>query len=331
MIEQDKPIFITGADRSGTSLMYALLASHPAISMVRRTNMWRWFYGQFGDLAKPENFERCLHTMLRYKRLDVLRPDEERIRGEFPQGPATYGRLFALFHRHHAQRRGKSRWGDKSLHTEHYVAQIVAEFPQARIIHMIRDPRDRYASVLKRYEDSEKGIAAAMGRWLASTRQARANLRHFPQNVIVLRYETLAEEPEETLHKVCAFIGEPYLSEMLNMGGAPEHAASGGNSSFTRFEPGTISTRSIGRYRKVLEAEDIAFIQICARREMDVFRYAKDATLLSRPEQLRFYGRDLPLTYARLAGWLALERFNSAKGTPAPESRLRPEPQPANR
>lgn len=330
MTQPDQPIFITGADRSGTSLMYALLASHPNISMVRRTNMWRWFYGQFGDLAEPENFAHCLQTMLRYYRLDALHPDAERIRSEFGQGSATYGHLFALFHRHHAQRRGRTRWGDKSLHTEHYASQIFREFPEARIVHMIRDPRDRYASILKRYEDSEKGISAAMGRWLASTWQARKNLRRFPNNVLVLRYETLAQHPETTLKKVCAFIDEPYRSEMLSMQGAPEHGESGGNSSFTRFEPGTISTRSIGRYRKVLAVEDIAFIQFCAGREMRQFDYAKDSILMTRRQRLKVYGRDLSVNLLRLGGWLALDQFNSAKGTPAPESRLRPEPQLAN-
>ena len=47
----NQPIFIAGPDRSGTTLLYALLASHPNISMVRRTNFWRWFYGRYGDLS----------------------------------------------------------------------------------------------------------------------------------------------------------------------------------------------------------------------------------------------------------------------------------------
>ena len=93
----DKPIFVTGADRSGTSLMFALLASHPNISMVRRTNMWRWFYMKYGDLSVPENFERCLTDLLNYTRMAHLRPDPERIRQEFWQGESTYGHLFALF------------------------------------------------------------------------------------------------------------------------------------------------------------------------------------------------------------------------------------------
>ena len=56
-MRQDEPIFLAGPDRSGTSLIYALLASHPNISMVRRTNMWRYFYNRYGDLHNPQNFE----------------------------------------------------------------------------------------------------------------------------------------------------------------------------------------------------------------------------------------------------------------------------------
>lgn len=330
MMELSRPIFITGADRSGTSLTYALLASHPNISMVRRTNMWRWFYGQYGDLADRDNFERCLTTMLRYYRLESLEPDPERIRREFWQGVPSYGRLFALFHSHHAQRLGKARWGDKSLHTEHYTDQIIGEFPGARIIHMIRDPRDRYASVLKRYEDREKGIAATTGRWVASARQAKRHVKRYPQHYMVLRYETLAQNPEQTLRDVCTFIGEDYAPEMLTMKGAPDHRETGGNSSFTRFKPGTISTRSIGRFRKVVPQPDLAFIQFSTRRGMKRFDYDVEPLSLSNTEWARFYLVDLPHYLLRLYAWLALEGVSTRKGKSIPASRLRPTPQLAN-
>lgn len=326
MMDLPEPIFVTGADRSGTSLAYALLASHPNISMVRRTNMWRWFYGQYGDLADRDNFEQCLNTMLRYYRLESLQPDPERIRREFWQGAPTYGRLFALFHSHHAQRLGKARWGDKSLHTEHYADQILSEFPGARIIHMIRDPRDRYASVLKRYEDREKGIAATTGRWLASVKQAKRNMGRYPQHYMVLRYETLAHYPEQTLRDICTFIGEDYTPEMLTMKGAPEHRKTGGNSSFTRFEPGTISTQSIGRFRKVVPQAAIAFIQFSAGRDMNRFDYAIEPLSLSTTGRARFFLLHLPPNLIRLYGWLALDGLNTRKGKSVPPSRLRPVP-----
>ena len=124
MVQTDQehgPIFIAGPERSGTSLIYALLASHPNIAMSRRTNLWTHYFNQYGDLNSDANFERCLSMMMRYKRLRKLNPDPERIRREFQQGERTYSRLFALLEEHFAEQLGKPRWGDKSLNTERYA------------------------------------------------------------------------------------------------------------------------------------------------------------------------------------------------------------------
>ncbi len=69
------PIYLAGADRSGTTLMYALLASHSHIAMANLgSNMWTFFYGQHGDLSRRQNFERCLAALLRYKNALLLEP-----------------------------------------------------------------------------------------------------------------------------------------------------------------------------------------------------------------------------------------------------------------
>lgn len=313
------PVLVTGPDRSGTSLMFALLASHPNLSMVRRTNLWRWFYGRFGDLKHRENFERCLEAMMRYRRLSALQPDPDRIRREFWEGEPTYGRLFDLVHRHHAERVGKPRWGDKSLHTEHHAREVFEEFPQARMIHMIRDPRDRHASVTRRYEAREKGIGAVTGRWLTSTAQGQRNVRRYPGRYLAVRYETLATHPEDTLRRVCAFIGEEYDPVMLTMSGAPEHGE--GNSSFEELKPRTISTRSIGRYRTVLTTRDVAFIQFMARRPMAAFEYPFDDRPLTMGDRSAFYLMDLPAGTARLAGWLVTDRWSQWRGRNVPAAR----------
>ena len=278
------PVFIAGADRSGTTLLFALLASHPNISMVRRTNMWRYFHQRYGDLSDPANLDRCLNDMLRYRRMRHLQPDGERIRREFLQGDATYGRLFALFHQHRAEAMGKPRWGDKSLHTERYADRVFAEYPDARIIHMIRDPRDRYASVRKRFGKDVQRVGAATGRWLVSTRHARRNRRRYPERYMILRYEDLAMDPERFTRKVCAFIGEGYTADMLSMEGARDHRDGGGNSSFGDVDTSTISTKAIGRYRTVLSPFELRFIELVAGRAMRFLRYRRDGTNLSSSE-----------------------------------------------
>lgn len=324
--EQPGPLFIAGADRSGTTLLFALLASHSGLSMARRTNMWRYFYERYGELSDPANLDRCLTDMLRYRRMRHLHPDAERIRSEFARGEPTYGRLFSLFHEHHAEATGKRRWGDKSLHTERYAARVFAEYPNARIVQMVRDPRDRYASVRKRHGNDVPRVGAATGRWLLSTGFARRNRAAFPDRYLIVRYEDLAREPEPTLRAVCSFIGEPYEPAMLSMQGASTHTDEGGNSSFGDFDPSTISTQAIGRYRSVLTPEETRFIELVAGRAMRAMGYPSDGPRLSLERRLRFSLVFVPNQLARMAVERASIRIGLWRGVRRPAFRFADEP-----
>jgi hypothetical protein len=267
------PIVVTGADRSGTSLLYAILASHRDVSMIRRANLWRWFDGGFGDLAEPVNFDRCLETLTRYRRLDVLGIAPDDLRDAFASGEKTYGRLFRLIFEGFADRNGTIRWGDKSLHEEHHADRIFEEWPDARVVQLMRDPRDRHASVIRRYPDQRKGLPAVTGRWIDSHLAARRNLARHRDRYRVVRYETLAQEPENTMLDLCRFLGLEYQPNMLAMGAIDEQREQGGNSSFGPQAPGSISTRSIGRYSEVLDPREIAFIERMCREGMEEYDY----------------------------------------------------------
>lgn len=317
------PVLVGGADRSGTTLMYALLASHPALAMVRRTNLWRWFDGRYGDLADPANLDRCLDDLVRYRRLEALQPDPERLRRELLAGPPTYGRLFDLLMRHHAERCGAPRWGDKSLHTEHHVDRVFAAFPDARVIHMLRDPRDRWASVRNRPDSDAHQIGSSTGRWVQSARAAARNQRARPDHYLVVRYEDLAADPEGTMRRVCAFIGEDYVPAMLQMGGVPSHRE-GSNSSFGDVGAGTISTAAVGRYRQVLDPHEVAVIQSLAGRHLTAAGYTPDPVPLPASERLQLAVQVLPVQWARMTAWEALTWRARRRHEPVvPAARLR--------
>lgn len=319
------PVFVAGLERSGTSLMYALLASHPNIAMTRRTNMWTYFYGQYGDLSKPQNFERCLSMMMRYKRLVKLEPDPERIRQAFWAGEPSYSRLFAIVEEQFAEKMNKPRWGDKSLHTERYAAPIFAAYSGARILHMMRDPRDRYASVLARWKKRRGRVGAGTAMWLSSEALARENQRRYPQQYRVVRYETLAGEPEATLREICDFIGEPFAPEMLTMKGARKFRDEGSNSSYGERQPGVISTSSIGRYRQVLTPQQIAFIQRRSARAMQRYGYTVEPVELAPRERLLFALVDLPLNQFLFSAWNVRHILHNITGRRLPDYRIVPE------
>ncbi len=319
------PVFVAGLERSGTSLLYAVLASHPNIAMTRRTNLWTYFYDQFGDLSDNANFERCLGMMMRYKRLVKLAPEPDRIAAEFRQGEASYARLFAILEEHHAERLGKPRWGDKSLNTERYADAIFAGYPDARILHMIRDPRDRYASVQTRWQSRFGGTGAGMAEWLSSAKLAKINTERYRDQYMVVRYEELATDPEAVVRTICEFIGESYDPAMLTMDGAAGFRDQGGNSSYGARPVGVISTDSIGRFRTVLSPPQINLIETVARSPLQDFGYELDRPKLSSADRLRFLLIDLPLELARLTAWRIRRQINKRRSRPLPDYRLVPE------
>jgi hypothetical protein len=300
------PIIIGGPDRCGKTLLRALLVSHPNIAIPAvGSNYWTFFYGQFGDLGRPENFERCLAAMLRYKHAVFLQPDADRIRREYWQGAPTYGRLFALFHQHYAEREGKPRWGDQTGLIERYADAVFAAYPDARMIHMVRDPRDRYEASLALWPKGKMRAGGATARWRYSVRLARRNLRRYPDRYKIVRYETLVRQPEQTMREICAFIGEEYTPAMLTLEGAPqyrdkgEHRAAGDDS--------TISTAYIGRYRKAVPKDEVAFIQSLAGREMTALGYDLDSIAFSPRERLAYFAAGWPSNLARMALWGGVE------------------------
>ncbi len=297
------PILIGGLSRSGKTLMAALLSSHPNIAIsVKGSNVWPYFYRRYGDLSRGDNFERCLGKMLRYRNLLALHPNPGRIREEFRRGEPTYARLFAILHMHYAEWLGKPRWGDQSRLLECYADPVFAAYPSARMLHMIRDPRDRYAAVIARPGYARRTVGVGTAWWLCSVGLAKRNSKQYPDQYKIVRYETLVFQPEETMRDVCEFLNEDYVHRMLVMDGAPAFRHVGGNKSDGRDGRGNVSTSFVGCYREAMSKREIAFMQAYAKRDMVAYNYELDSTPLSPSDRLLLYAADYPANLARMVG-----------------------------
>jgi len=303
IIMERGPILIGGLSRCGKTLMAALLSSHPNIAIsIKGSNVWTCFYRQYGDLSRRDNLERCLAKMLRYRNLLALNPNPERVREEFWQGEPTYARLFAILHMHYAEWLGKPRWGDQSRRLECYADPIFAAYPAAKMIHMIRDPRDRYAAAMARPSYGRGKVGVGTARWLCSVGLAKRNSKRYPNRYKIVRYETLVFQPEETMRDVCVFLNEDYAYRMLVMESTPCFRHVGGNRSGGRDGRGNVSTAFVGCYRQVMSKREIAFMQAYAKRDMVAYNYELDPTPLSPSDRLLLYSVDHPANLARMVG-----------------------------
>jgi hypothetical protein len=301
------PIYIGGLDRCGKTTMAGFLTSHPRIVVPAvGTNMWTYFYRQYGDLAVRANFERCLDALLHYKHVAFLEPDAARIRREFAAGPPTYARLFELIHLHHAARVGKPRYGVQTGLVERYADELYAAYPGVRLIHMIRDPRDRYEASLALWPDGRGRAGGAAARWRYSVALAERNRRRYGERYLVVRFEDLVLRPADVLRKVCSFLGEQFHEDMLLMSEAPSRRAR--MREFTgRDEGALLSRRAIGRFRGRLADDERAFLELQLRTLMCRYGYPSEPPTRGLRAWARFFVTEWPDQCARMVAWRGVE------------------------
>jgi O-antigen/teichoic acid export membrane protein len=323
------PVYIGGLDRSGKTTLAAFLTSHPNLDIPDAgSNLWTYFYGRFGDLGRAANFERCLDVMQRYQHVASLNPDPHRVTREFGAGPPTYARLFGLLHAHHAEQQGKLRWGTQTGLIERYADQVFAAYPGVRIIHMIRDPRDRYEASRALWPEGKGQAGGATARWVYSTRLAERHTRRHPGGYLTVRFEDLVQRTEETLRTVCDFLGENFDADMLVMPGAPERRerlasrrADAATTSITSTAllanaptatarcglQCPLSTAFIGRFREGVSPTDVAFIQLHAGRLMPAYGYLPVQLAWDTRKWARFFICTWPGQAARMLAWRGRE------------------------
>lgn len=306
MVTPDGPIYIGGPDRSGKTLVAALLGSHSRIAIpIVGSNLWTFFDGQYGDLADDRNLDRCLAGLARYKHARFLDLDLARLRRELREGDASYSRLFALVHEHFAERAGKPRWGDQSSLIERYAKPIFATMPGVRIIHMVRDPRDRYEGSLSMWPSGRGRAGAAAARWRYSLDLGERNALRWPDRYRLLRYEDLVRDPARVVADLCDFVGEPFEPRMMEMQDAPTYRAklAAGAGGIAR-----ITATHIGDYRGRIPPHELAFIQGRLDGRMRRHGYLPDAVVMSPSERMRYALVQWPAQAARMVAWEAIER-----------------------
>ena len=262
------PIFIAGAPRSGTTLLRNLLNRHPQIGMCRETGFFHYVYSrrrEFGDLRDAGKRRRLVDEYLSIQRIQRMRVDMEALRARLLREGTSYQSLFTALLRFPAEAAGKALYGEKTPHTL-FLETLWEWYPEAKVIHLLRDPRDVVAS-LQRMPWAANSVVTNARIWLSDNLRAWG-YRAQPGYLLV-RYEDLVAEPERELRRVCGAIGVDYARCMM----IPRLDPTADRPWFHRAEEPVTPGRS-GAWREALTAGDAALIEWVAGRHMDVLGYA---------------------------------------------------------
>ncbi|MFN2141736.1 MAG: sulfotransferase family protein [Candidatus Promineifilaceae bacterium] len=212
-----RPFFIIGHPRSGTTLLRFMISSHPRLYVPDETG-----FLPFLDTDPRAELDQTAVTALLHRigQLNRFWDDLVADKAAFyaALSPKTLPIILDALYRLQTPPQ-TVRWGDKTPLYIQYIPQILAIFPRAQFIHVIRDGRDAALSARAKWGRSKPymDLSYLLRNWVRNvqTGQTAGELLG-PRQYYELRYETLIVNPAGTLQALCAYLGEPYDPAMLD-------------------------------------------------------------------------------------------------------------------
>ena len=208
----DAPIFVVGTGRSGTTLLRLMLNAHPRIHLTHEAS----FY--VGRQFLPRRFTASDWLELYFKSFSfawlLIHPDEVRedLAKTHPDGapkdafPDAYRSIMRAKAAHYS----RPRYGDKTPFHASYVGKMLSEFPDARVIHILRDPRPTILSL--------RDMPWAPRSWILNNRylhRLAKELAPHRDKIHEVRLEDLLADTEHEMRAILEFVDEPWDERVL--------------------------------------------------------------------------------------------------------------------
>ena len=300
--------FIVGSGRSGTTLLQALLSSHPRLKVPPETHfIKRATNSGAARRAEPDDFDAFWNGIVGWSRFLDLGIDPDAVRALIERdGDRSFRNIFAAILKTYGTANGAERVGEKTPSHCQHVPRLLAWYPEARILFIRRDPRAVVASQLPTPWITEQlrpasPLASFSRRMRLSHVAERARLwqlanGHFLSGCIrdprvhLVDYETLVTAPDETLRAVCAFLDEDFHPEMLAGREAPTPTASGdGQDAFQEWRRShraaarrPVTSAGLHKWRESLSPLEIAMIESLCEDGMRTGGYVPESGGASR-------------------------------------------------
>jgi hypothetical protein len=281
------PVFVMGCQRSGTTMLAAQLGrgsdaiAFPEMQFVHRLlhpgyrashdagAAWCDLQGDFRYRAAGLLIDRLAFEAA-YNEPDPAAPVRALIAANLP--PEKRGRPL--------------HWIEHNPLNLNAVLELMAAFPAARFIHVVRDPRAVYYSMKSnpRWNMADPESFAAV--WNQAVAKGFLYAARFPEQVIEVSYEAFVAAPEQGLQRLCRFLQIGFEPTMLEGGGVQLPAFTRQQHQFT-LRPADATRAEVWRQR--LPDIERRYIETHCFQWMENYGYAQ----LPRPLEKFGFGRRL--------------------------------------
>lgn len=219
-----KPIFIMGCQRSGTTMLGSLLAAaENSFALPELVFLYPLLLDGPTDAAGLDRRYERLRSHFRHRAIGTPY-SKERFLASFRTGDVRD--RFSEYIANYVERNGVEIdderplfWVEHSPTNRDYVEELIDVYPQAKFIHIIRDPRSTYISMKKLPRFNVWEPHKFCDEWIYAVSKSYLFATTMPDRVVEVRYEDILMRPAEELRRLCAFVGAAYRDDMLKGGG----------------------------------------------------------------------------------------------------------------
>ena len=270
------PFFVVGNDRSGTTML-RLVLDRSAEAAVPPESMFLVDTAAARRSGEPGGCRRSCEARLNGSGStpECAAGVSPRNRLQVPAGLShadAYRFAVEAPFRAYASLAGKSRWGDKTPAYLHHVDELLAIWPDARLIVLVRDGRDVALSIVG-LPFGPNNVWAAARTWAAGIRRGQETERRHPDQVLTLRYEDLASEPRREVERICgSWAWRSTRRCWRSRRRTPPSSPKGQEGWFTSVWAG-INTSAVGKWRHEMTPAQQAVFAAVASNELRAFGY----------------------------------------------------------
>ena len=296
-------IFIVGVGRSGTSLLQSMLNAHSKVAFIPETHFLRKYVFKKNVAITPENKNGFLNELKNDLEFNRTKIEPENI----VHSGNTYLQTYNLLLENYLKSKGKDIIGDKDPRNIDFISQLNHFFPEAKVLHIIRDPRDVVLSRTK--ADWSKHWPFGLHAYLYNTQiqmGRKKGIQLFGDNYLEIYYESLIEQPVEELKRVCTFIGVDYEQEMLNFGKSAKELVDKREMQWKKETLGPLLSTNKNKWKTSFSSKQIDLIQkVCG--------YSFQSGQYQREEVKTNFINIFHIIGAQLFKWLYPLRIKSLK------------------
>ena len=284
--------FIAGAAKSGTTLLAALLDSHPELLVLPQETAYfptvLTKYGERGrraqfDYLTKESFSRVLFSgKPKWREHEYTDFPQQKFLETFERiafDPANAEReLLSLMAESYARTfgipiNGIKRWIEKTPANRNHASAIFSHFPQAKLLVTMRDPRAILAAQIaleKTRKTKRFSVYYVIAHWRAGVNLAR-RIRNGQVPGLVVSFEQLVTEPLVRMQKVCDYLGIEFDPAIVLKPTKVGELWSGNSAAAVDFA--TISSEPATRWERQLSEDEIGWVEWHCRDLMPEFGY----------------------------------------------------------